>query len=323
MMPFTAPESYVGGVHAAGEPDAGSLCFVFQQTLLLVAGDPAGTQLPGHGELAGLGADPLRRLYLGTLGERACYAFEYGAETPAPQGMLWQGLRALYGRLDDNLFALAGRALQYVDWDRTHQFCGRCGTPTVHRSGERARECPACALIVYPRIAPAVMCLIRRGHEILLARSPRFPPGMYSALAGFVEPGESLEQCLAREVLEETGVRIANHALFRQPTLAVSAFADDRLRRRLRRRRDHARPGRNRGRAMVRAGCAAEIAEPNLDRAPPDRRRPRRDARGKRIRGCFSITETASELGEHEGMVSPHFVISPEGIEIRSRASCR
>ncbi len=214
MMPFTAPESYVGGMHAAGEPDAGSLCFVFQQTLLLVAGDPAGTQLPGHGELAGLGAGPLRRLYLGTLGERACYAFEYGAETPAPQGMLWQGLRALYGRLDDNLFALAGRALQYVDWDRTHQFCGRCGTPTVHRSGERARECPACALIVYPRIAPAVMCLIRRGHEILLARSPRFPPGMYSALAGFVEPGESLEQCLAREVLEETGVRIANPRYF-------------------------------------------------------------------------------------------------------------
>ena len=214
MMPFTAPESYVGGVHAAGEPDAGSLCFVFQQTLLLVAGDPAGAQLPAHETLAGLGEAPLRRLYLGTLGERACYAFEYGADTQAPQGMLWQGLRALYGRLDDSLFALAGRALQYVDWDRTHQFCGRCGTPTVHRSGERARECPACALIVYPRIAPAVMCLIRRGHEILLARSPRFPPGMYSALAGFVEPGESLEQCLAREVLEETGVRIANPRYF-------------------------------------------------------------------------------------------------------------
>ena len=214
MMPFTAPESYVGGVHAAGEPDAGSLCFVFQQTLLLVAGDPAGAQLPGHGELAGLGEAPLRRLYLGTLGERACYAFEYGAETPAPQGMLWQGLRALYGRLDDSLFALAGRALQFIDCDRTHQYCGRCGTPTQLRGGERAREFPACGLVAYPRIAPAVMCLIRRGREILLARSPHFPPSMYSALAGFVEAGESLEQCLAREVLEETGVRIANPRYF-------------------------------------------------------------------------------------------------------------
>ena len=214
MMPFTAPESYVGGVHAAGEPDAESLCFAFQQTLLLVADRPPAAQLPGHEELTGLGAAPLRRLYLGTLGERACYAFEYGAETQAPQGMRWQGLRALYGRLDDSLFALAGRALQFVDWDRTHQFCGRCATPMRHRGGERARECPACGLVAYPRIAPAVMCLIRRGREILLARSPHFAPGMYSALAGFVEPGESLEQCLAREVQEETGVRIANPRYF-------------------------------------------------------------------------------------------------------------
>ena len=213
-MPFNAPEAYVGGVIAAGEPDAGSLCFVFQQTLLLVGGEPPGRRLPAHWELANLGRPPLRRLYLGTLGQRDCYAFEYGADTEAPPGMAWQGLRALYGRLDDSLFALAGRALQYIDWDRTHQFCGRCGTPTRHRTGERARECPACALIVYPRIAPAVMCLIRREREILLARSPRFPPGMYSALAGFVEPGESLEQCLAREVLEETGVRIANTRYF-------------------------------------------------------------------------------------------------------------
>ncbi len=214
VMPFTAPESYLGAVKDAGEPDAESLCFVFQQTLLLVAGSARGASLPGHADLDRLGGNPLRRLYLGTLGERACYAFEYGAEAQAPQDMLWQGLRALYGKLDDSLFALAGRALQFVDWDRTHQFCGRCGTPTRHRAHERARECAACALIAYPRIAPAVMCLVRRGQALLLARSPHFPPGMYSALAGFVEPGESLEQGLAREVLEETGIRIANPRYF-------------------------------------------------------------------------------------------------------------
>jgi len=213
-MPFNAPAAYVGGALDAGEPDGASLCFVFQQTLLLVAEETAGAQLPAQEKLPNLGTAPLRRLYLGTLGERACYAFEYGADTQAPPGLLWQGLRTLYTRLDDDLFALAGRALQYIDWDRTHEFCGRCGTPTRHRANERARECPACNLVVYPRIAPAVMCLIRRGRDILLARSPRFPPGMYSALAGFVEPGESLEQCLAREVLEETGVRIANARYF-------------------------------------------------------------------------------------------------------------
>ena len=213
-MPFAAPESYRGALKGAGEPDAESLCFAFQQTLLLVADSAGGTSLPGFGNLALLGEEPLRRLYLGTLGERPCYAFEYGAETQAPQGLLWQGLRALYGRLDDSLFALAGRALQFVDWDRTHRFCGRCGTPTRHREHERARECPACALIAYPRIAPAVMCLVRRGQELLLARSHHFMPGMYSALAGFVEPGESLEQCLAREVFEETRIEIANPRYF-------------------------------------------------------------------------------------------------------------
>jgi NAD+ diphosphatase len=214
MMPFDAPAAYDGALIDAGEPEAGSLCFAFQQTSLLVTDEPAAAQLPVLEELAGLGGGPLRRLYLGTLGGRGCYAFEYAAETPAPPGLKWQGLRGLYTRLEDSRFALAGRALQFVDWDRTHQFCGRCGTPTRHRGGERARECPACALIVYPRIAPAVMCLIRRGREILLARSPRFAPGMYSALAGFVEPGESLEQCLAREVLEETGIKIANARYF-------------------------------------------------------------------------------------------------------------
>ena len=214
MMPFTAPDSFVSGVLAASEPDAESLCFVFQQTLMLVAGEPPRLHLPAHWELANLGRPPLRRLYLGTLGDRSCFSFEYGADTEPPSGMAWQGLRALYTRLDDSLFALAGRALQFIDWDRTHQFCGRCGTSMHQRTSERARECPACALIAYPRIAPAVMCLIRREREILLARSPHFPPGMYSALAGFVEPGESLEQCLAREVLEETGIAITNARYF-------------------------------------------------------------------------------------------------------------
>jgi NAD+ diphosphatase len=214
VLPFTAPESYVSGLSPAGEPGVDSLCFVFQQTLLLVAGGDSGVNLPGHGDLERLGAAPLRRLYLGTLDGRDCYAFEFGADTPAPEGMQWQGLRGLFNKLDDPQFALAGRALQLVDWDRTHQFCGRCGTPTQHRGSERAKECPACRLVAYPRLAPAVMCLVRRGREILLARSPHFAPGMYSALAGFVEPGETLEQCLAREVLEETGIVISRPRYF-------------------------------------------------------------------------------------------------------------
>ncbi len=161
-----------------------------------------------------LGSQPARTLYLGRLAGVDCWAAEVDASAGAPQGMSWEGLRTLFSVLDDAQFALAGRALQLVDWDRTHQYCGRCGAPTEPKREERVRICPACKLAAYPRVAPAVMALVKRGKQILLARSPHFPPGMYSALAGFAEPGESLEQCLAREVAEEVGVRISNIRYF-------------------------------------------------------------------------------------------------------------
>ena len=175
---------------------------------------PAWAKLPLQENHNWLGSHATRTLYLGTLGGVQCWAAELPDGAPAPAGMAWTGLRALYTVLDDAHFALAGRALQLVAWDRTHQFCGRCGTRTEARKDERVRVCPACKLTAYPRVAPAIMALVTRGKEVLLARSPHFPQGMYSALAGFVEPGESLEQCLAREVHEEVGVRVENIRYF-------------------------------------------------------------------------------------------------------------
>jgi NAD+ diphosphatase len=169
---------------------------------------PFGTQ----GEV--LPATPLRTLYIGTLGERHFFAAEAPPDVPAPAGRSWEALRTLFSVLADAHFALAGRALQLVDWDRTHRYCGRCGTPTEEKANERVRVCPGCKLSAYPRVAPAVMALVRRGSALLLGRGPHFPPGMYSALAGFVEPGESLEQCVAREVAEEVGIEVANLAYF-------------------------------------------------------------------------------------------------------------
>lgn len=180
---------------------------------------PSWARLPGEGALQKnhnwLGSTAIRTLYLGRLGGVDCWAAELAKDSPAPApGHSWEGLRALFTVLDDAHFALAGRALQLIDWDRTHQFCGRCGTPTEAKREERARVCPSCKLTAYPRVAPATMMLVRRGRELLLGRSPHFPPGMYSALAGFVEPGESLEQCVAREVEEEVGVRVSNIRYF-------------------------------------------------------------------------------------------------------------
>src|SRR5689334_8517223 len=188
--------------------------YIFQGNQLLVYRAAGRANVPELLHPSELGLQPLRTQYLGTLGARHVFCAECSAEAAAPEGASWSGLRALFGLIDDAGFALAGRAVQIVDWDRTHQFCGVCGTPTVCKANERARQCPSCGHTNYPRIAPAVMALVRRGNELLLARSPHFAPGMYSALAGFVEPGESLEQCLQREVREEVGIEVTNFTYF-------------------------------------------------------------------------------------------------------------
>jgi NAD+ diphosphatase len=220
-LPFSRPLEYEALVNCATPGEGHWFVFRGEQLLvemgplerpsddLRVKARPAWARLPLQKSHDWLGAVPLRALYLGLLQGRQCWAAEVAKDAPAPQGMSFEGLRTLFSVLDDAHFALAGRALQLVDWDRNHQFCGRCGSRTDPHREERVRVCPACKLSAYPRVAPAVMALVRRGSEILLARSPHFPPGMYSALAGFVEPGESLEQCLAREVAEEVGVEIA------------------------------------------------------------------------------------------------------------------
>jgi NAD+ diphosphatase len=226
LLPFSSPLEYEHLV--ACETPGEAHWFVFRGDELLVEmgptvapsddlrvkARPAWAKLPLHKNHNWLGSGAARTLYLGRLAGMQCWAAELPGGAEAPAGMAWAGLRSLFTVLDDAQFALAGRALQLVAWDRTHQYCGRCGTPTVAKADERVRVCPACKLSAYPRVAPAIMALVTRGSQLLLARSPHFPPGMYSALAGFVEPGESLEQCLAREVHEEVGVRVNNIRYF-------------------------------------------------------------------------------------------------------------
>jgi len=198
----------------AGPVTGGALWFIFRDNQILVHTSPAGTGVPVCADPAEIGLVTVRRQYLGTLGGRHSFSAEVAADTVVPDRLSWSGLRGLFGLLDDTVFALAVRAVQIMDWDRSHQYCGRCGTRTEASTTERARLCPACGQLHYPRIAPVVMALVRDGDRLLLARSPRFAPGMYSALAGFVEAGEGLEQSLAREVREEVGVEIANPRYF-------------------------------------------------------------------------------------------------------------
>ncbi len=148
------------------------------------------------------------------LGSTACVAVNVADDMHEPPGMRYVGLRTLFFKVPEPLLALAARGFQVVDWDRSHRYCGRCGTPTVARTSERSMECPACGLVAYPRVSPAMMALVTRGRDLLLARSHRFKTGMFSALAGFVEPGETIEDCVRREVREEVGVEVGELTYF-------------------------------------------------------------------------------------------------------------
>jgi NAD+ diphosphatase len=112
------------------------------------------------------------------------------------------------------MFRLAGRAFQLLEWDTTHRFCSRCGSPVRESGDERVKQCPECAMMHYPILSPAVIMTVERDDEILLARSPHFPEGMYSTLAGFVEPGETLEEAVAREIREESGAEVCRIRYF-------------------------------------------------------------------------------------------------------------
>ena len=153
-------------------------------------------------------------LVIGAFDGRLIVAANAETAHAPPTNARFAGLRSLFGVMSDELVAIAGRAFQIIEWNRSHQYCGVCATPTERAQHERSRKCPACGHTAYPRISPAMMCLVTRGHEILLARNVNFPAGRYSALAGFLEAGESIEEAVVREVKEEVGIQVTEPKYF-------------------------------------------------------------------------------------------------------------
>lgn len=189
-------------------PTGPAYFFAFRRDQLLVHRGKGRDRVPRLEDFGALGLKAEPPQYLGRLDGTPCYALSVAEESQAPADMAFHGLRDLFEALDEAFFRIAGRAVQIVEWDRTHRFCGRCGAPTEDHPSDRAKRCPRCRLQNFPRLSPAIIVRITRGDRILLARSPRFPPGRYSVLAGFVEPGESLEETVAREVGEEVGIQV-------------------------------------------------------------------------------------------------------------------
>jgi NAD+ diphosphatase len=189
------------------------LIFAFRgRDLILLRGDAP--RVPTASEWASLGIAPVRENEAGTVEGRRCQAVELADEVALPDAALAMGLRAVWFALGESTFRRAGRAVQVMEWDRSHQFCGRCGRATERVPGELARRCPRDGISFYPRLSPAVIVLVERGDQALLGRNARFPGVMYSTLAGFVEAGETLEEAVAREVREEAGIEVRDVRYF-------------------------------------------------------------------------------------------------------------
>ena len=209
LSPFALKIPFVSGIH----PDkaaAETWWFVFANNRLLVHAPKDGGMTVCKMCPEEIGLRPNFTKYLGRYASVDCFVATLEEEVPLTSDMKFCDLRGLFGALDDDLFRLAGRAIQIVHWHREHRFCGKCGTPMVDQQDEIARKCPGCNFINYPRLSPAVIMSVIRGDHILLARSAHFPAAMYSALAGFVEPGETLEEAVCREIFEEVSVKVDN-----------------------------------------------------------------------------------------------------------------
>lgn len=188
--------------------------FAFHKDKLLVKIFNDDVQIPFVSAPGELNLDPKRLLHVGQLGDDPCFSTRLDSENSVPDGYAFQGMRTLFNRLDDMSYGIAARAMQLVQWDMDHLYCSRCGQPAGERNEEGAQICRSCGYVNFPRISPAIIVAVIKDNRILLAHSGRFINNMYSVLAGYVEMGESLEECVKREVEEEAGIAVKNIRYF-------------------------------------------------------------------------------------------------------------
>lgn len=188
--------------------------FIFKGHRLLTHDDRGTMSVPLLRNLGELHLSPLGIQPIGRINDAPCYVAELPETAETPQGMAFNGLRGIFGALDENMFAMAIKALGMINWDRTSRFCSQCGAKIESGADMLGKECPVCGFISFPRISPAVIVLVEREDKILLGRAGRFKEDLYSVIAGFVEPGETLEEVVRREVKEETGIDVEDIRYF-------------------------------------------------------------------------------------------------------------
>jgi NAD+ diphosphatase len=191
-----------------------SLWFVVHEGRVVLKKDEKSLSIPRFPDLKSFENQLINNQYFGLKDGVPCFYAELKPQGCLGDGFESKGLFELFGLLENEMILVAGCSVQLVRWDKNHAYCGCCGQRMAHKDDERAKICHGCDLTFYPRLSPAIIVAVIRENQILLARSARFPAGFYSVLAGFVEPGETLEQCVIREVFEEVGIVVKNVRYF-------------------------------------------------------------------------------------------------------------
>lgn len=186
--------------------------FLFCQDELLVKSEDNKAMIPTVVDIENLELNNIQ--YLGSVSGKNCFCGELNKDTIIPNNMYFSKLKALTHQLSEDMFWIGGRATQIVNFNNNHKYCGRCGTLTQNVEGERAKKCTKCGLVNYPRISPAIIVAVVKDGKLLLAHNNQSAKELYSVVSGFVEVGETFEDCVAREVHEETGITVKNIKYF-------------------------------------------------------------------------------------------------------------
>ena len=202
--------SFISGFKPPENVDPSAFWFIFKEENLLLNTQGDTLSIPETKDLGECRIHLNRQQFIGSLNGRQCYTADMGGGALKREGLEARNLRSLFNSVGEELIWAAGRANQLATWNRNHQYCGKCGASFEDKKDERAKLCPTCGLINYPRLSPAVIVAVIRDNKILLAGKKRFCLPFYTVLAGFVEPGETLEACVKRKIQEEIGIQGKN-----------------------------------------------------------------------------------------------------------------
>lgn len=214
-MNNTGEHKYIPGFHPSQGSKEGAWALVLVENKLIMSKLEDKLYIPEVNELINIIKMDEISEYIGTYGGHDCYCKKLNEVVVLPENLIAVDLKEITNLSGDlGLFLLAGAANHILHWNRVNQYCGCCGHKSIDKKDERAKICPNCGNTVYPRISPATITAVIRDGQILLAHNSNFKKDLYSLIAGFVEPGETLEQCVEREIKEEVGIKVKNIRYF-------------------------------------------------------------------------------------------------------------